>query len=131
MFHARFSFTSIRRDHKLKLQFLFCPCLQAANVNPVFYEDATFIRSYMLALTGCLTAAIYLYKICFTESSPGKYYFMYFTGILDSLGSHYFTISLLGGMACFLFWNRAFSAWLFGSFNFKIISLETFSRSPY
>lgn len=79
-------------------------------VNPVFYEDAILLRSYMIALTGCLTAAIYLYKICFIESVPGRYYFIYFIGILIALGSHYFTISLLTGMTCFLLWKR-WKAW--------------------
>lgn len=74
-------------------------------VNPVFFEDAILIRSYMLALTGCLMAAYFLYKICFMESPLRKYYFFYFTGFFIGLGGHYFTFSLLVGMTVFLLWK--------------------------
>jgi len=71
--------------------------------NAVFYEDAILIRSYMLALMGCLVSIIYLYKISTSDSPPGKYYLFYFLGIIIAAGSHYFTISLLGGATVFLF----------------------------
>jgi uncharacterized membrane protein len=71
-------------------------------INPVFFEDAILIRSYMLALMGCLVSVSCVFKISMLDSPPRKYFLFYFLGILIAISSHYYTFSLLGGITVFL-----------------------------
>jgi uncharacterized membrane protein len=75
-------------------------------VNPVFITDAILIRSYMLAMTGCMVSAISFYHVYVKESRSAKYLLFYFVGILIAFGSHYFTGSLIAGMAVALKWTN-------------------------
>jgi hypothetical protein len=75
-------------------------------VNPVFFTDAILVRSYMLATMGCMVSAVSLYHLYVKRSKSGKFFLFYFLGILIAFGSHFFTASLIAGMACILKWNN-------------------------
>lgn len=84
--------------------------------NPVFYEDAILIRSYMLALLGLLLTINFLLKLVSEEGTSRSSFIFYFLSVLLAAGSHYFTISILLAETVIIAWKFLRSSFQWRSF---------------
>jgi hypothetical protein len=78
-------------------------------INPVFYEDATLIRSYMLMLTGVLLSILFLVRII--DSTPitkRSEIVLFFLSVLLAAGSHYLCFPLLLAEFCYIVTSVSF-----------------------
>jgi hypothetical protein len=75
-------------------------------INPVFFEDAILIRSYMLMLTGILLSILFLLRIMDTERPiASKDLSFFFLSVLLAAGSHYLCFPLLLAEFCFIIYK--------------------------
>ncbi len=73
--------------------------------NPVFLVNTILLRSYMLALTGCLLSIYFLQKIFTSNGKNSRNYILFFASVLLAAGSHYFTFSVLAAEFVFIVWK--------------------------